>query len=256
MPTNSDKWFVGPIPASKGFYIDENGVETQVYPVDDGGGGCFPGGDVFTYSVTANAGQQLRQYLMLDDDRPVFVASNGYNYNIYESVDGLPNGTSTPYPVVDGKPHKSAGAIQVRGTNDHRDRLIELVAEKMPSQNGAVPYEAVSGYESMGDLVAMPILTLQIAYLLPENTFAPCMYHYTIRDGGGWPFVWPDWTFAGGPGKGVGDLVLISAEPLFGFEKTSLRSQLASMAQAVAEGFCTKAELDETTAYYKERGLL
>lgn len=252
MPTNSDKWYLGDLPVSKAFM-----GETQVYPVDDGGG-CFPGDDVFTYSVVANSGPGARQSLMKEDDRPVYYATKSPSYYIYENVDGLPDGVPTAYPVADGAPYKGAGAIQVAGSYAERDRLWELVAEKTPSQNGLVPLEAVSGYETMGDCLtnASDMAQPQILYLLPENDFAPCMYHYTIRQKNGSPFAWSKWTFDGGAGKGVGDFVFISAEPLFGFETTSLREQLSLMAQAVAEGWVSKEDLDETTDYYKKRGLL
>ena len=250
MPTNCDnEWFVGPVPVSKAFY-----GETQVYPcADDPGGG--PGDDVFTYSVISNGSSALRQALHIDDGRPVFYTTKSPNYYIYESVNGLPSGAPTAYPIADGAPYTSAGAIQKRPTNSQE--MNDILKAHGATQNDLIPLETVTGYELMGDCVDSPFWYPQAVYLPPENTtHAPSMYHYLIRVSNGQALEWRNFTFTGGAGKGYGDFVFISSTPLFGFETRSIAEQIADMSRGVEEGWVSQVDLDETTSFYRKRGLL
>jgi len=82
MPTNSDKWFVGPLPVSKAFV-----GETQVYPVGGGGGDPLAPGTYWFLHLSSNMNEGFAWF---EKDGEWWVGFSRYAYLLNE---GQPTGS-------------------------------------------------------------------------------------------------------------------------------------------------------------------
>jgi hypothetical protein len=258
MPTNSDTWFLGGAPVSKGFM-----GETQVYPVDDGGG---DGGE-------DQAIGQLHYYIISQRGLKVDKIIPG-------TTDGVPAWTSDTNKVwfcdengyATGTEEDKLGAWV--STDDVRTRVTDQslvldMLENLP-QVKAEPttyggrYE-IAGWDTAGLLLDKGNLGTpsfsDARVCFPGNPHYPSgfvyVFHSTPQDSGGYSGA--NFTYEQ-PFQDLftpGNLCfhLVTDEP-FDWLPTTFTAGRALMEKQVREGLITQEDLDEVLASRKERGLL
>lgn len=245
MPTNSDKWYVGMLPVSKAFM-----GETQVYPVDDGGGDAFP--TALTYSVSAVSGVGAQQLPFFYEGRPVLLSNeSNTRYHIWETVDGLPVGDSFSIPYqssADIPELENANPSVFNQNSGYRTEVQEFIDANTISRTNSAPWNAVANYELMGEVISTNWGTandnFNTRWTGPENSWAPGNYCYFMIGSSLKNNNWYNSTFDIGRGKGYGTWIFISDAPLFSFHDIRGAEYRFLLDQWVALNEITREEAD------------